>query len=79
MQLGKQNLFIEILSRLFRKGKEKTTVKLLPLEDPQGSIEGARISIQLLDIHFQLLITPLLSVSGSMEWSLKNFNILSVS
>ena len=59
--------------------KEKTTVKLLPLEDPQGSIEGARISIQLLDIHFQLLITPLLSVSGSMEWSLKNFNILSVS
>lgn len=25
--------------------KEKTTVKLLPLEDPQGGIEGARISI----------------------------------
>lgn len=59
--------------------KEKTTVKLLPLEDPQGGIEGARISMQLLDIHFRLLITLLLSVSGTREWSLKNFNILSVS
>ena len=25
--------------------KEKTTVKLLPLEDPQGGFEGVRISI----------------------------------
>lgn len=35
--------------------KEKTTVKLLPPEDPQGGIERARIRIQLLDIYFQLL------------------------